>query len=55
MHMAMVAHKCHGKTLNSFDKTLSSWATLFGQLKIGKLTLASYLMQIRLDLKGPKI
>ena len=30
-------------------------ATLFGQLKIGQLNLASYFMQMRLDLEGLKL
>ena len=43
----------------SFLLTVMEWrisrATLFGQLKIGQLNLANYLMQIRLDLEGLKI
>ena len=36
-------------------KVKLQWATLVGQLKIGQLHLASYFMQISLDLEGLKI
>ena len=57
-HDSTIALRSNGNQASG--KSHESWATLFGQLKIGQLlfgqlSLTSYFMQIRLDLEGLKI